>query len=542
MLLVGVGLLFAWCVGGAAPSVFWEDSGNLVASAWLLGVPHAPGEPGWLIPARLLMWLPVGDLAFRANLFSSAALAAIAVPLWWMLRASVPRPRAAVVLFVVLAGLIGYHARLQAVRAEVYALTAALLVLSLAAAVVLEGRRATVGAAAGLGLAATVHPLLAAAAIPGVAGARWARSPIRRADVALGLAVGVLPAALYAALPVRASVVPWRSWGIPTTPGALLDVLLARNFVQNFGGEAADPWTNLGTLLELYRRAGLPFLLALAAFALLWRGRRPVRALLVAAPLWIAGNLATQATQNVVYADNPDVAGYLLPGWLVLVPLAAVGLQAAWSEDVRASLRLPARVTTAGLAVLLVGLQLLDGADADRRDDHLPARYSSTLGYGLPPGSMLMTSGNNTAFVWTYLEGVERRAPDVLVMHRVLLGHPHDRLRLERETGGFEAATGLPWVEELRSRPLSRRSGVSRPFFLELREGDLDDLAGTERHGLAVRADGVIPGGSVDVAAAATLREMGERPLTRDPTARLVRTRFKAIRAAETRARAGGAP
>ncbi len=529
-LLVGLGLLFAWLALGAAPSVFWEDSGNLVASAWLLGVPHSPGEPGWLVPARLFMWLPVGDLAFRANLFSAACVAAIALPLWWMLKACVPRPGAAAGLFVVLAGLVGYGARLQAVRAEVYGTTALLLVLSLAGAVALTGRRATAVSAGALGLAATVHPLLAVAAVPGIAAARWARSPIRPADVGIGLLLGLAPSGLYAALPVRATAIPWRSWGVPDNLQAFLDVLLARNFVQNFGGQSADLATNLATLFGLYRRAGLVLLVLLALFAWSRRAAKPVRALAIAAPLWIAGNLATQATQNVLYGDNPDVSGYMLPGWLILVPLAAVGVHAAWSPDVREALRLPSRLTATGLAVVLLGLQLFDGRDADRRDDHLPARFASTMSYGLPGGAVLMTSGNSAAFLWTYLDGVERRARGVLTVHRALLGHPQDRLRLDRETGGFPEATGLPWHLELRDRPLNFVAGARRPFFLELREIDLPDARAGRRHGL-VTAFGAEPAPGVARVAGATLAELEARPAVDDPTAALVAAHHREIEA-----------
>ena len=521
-LLLGLGLLFAWMVWGAAPSVFWEDSGNLVASAWLLGVPHPPGEPGWLIPARLLMWLPVGDLAFRGNLLSAICVTATAIPLWWLLKACVSRPGIWAGLFVTAAGLVGHGARLQAVRAEVYGLTILLLLLALAGAVSLQGRRASAVAAAALGLAATVHPLLAIAATPGVAVARWVRSPVRAADVGIAAVVGIAPAGMYALLLVRAHRIPWRSWGVPDGGSSLFDVLLARNFAQNFGGEA-DVLGNLAILFGQYRQAGVLLLLLLILPAL-WKRTPAMTALLAATPIWIVGNLATQATQNKVYADNPDLTGYLVPGWLILVPLAAAGLHAAFSDDFPGAVRRPLRLAAAGLALLLVGLQTLDGASADRREDHLPARLATTMSHGLAPGAVLMTSGNNSAFVWAYLDGIERRRTDLLLLHRVLLGHPHEHLRVQR--AGRLEASGVAWVPGLRDRPL-RHVGDTAPFFLEAREVDLPDAVGLHRHGLVVSS--VPPSPATTFAAAATLAEFAARPTLSDPTAALLAAQYREI-------------
>ena len=83
-----------------------------------------------------------------------------------------------------------------------------------------------------------------------------------------------------------------------------------------------------------------------------------------------------------------------------------------------------------------------------------------------------MTSGNNTAFVWSWLDVVERRRVDITVLHRVLLGHPHERMRLDQH-GEFTARTGLPWAPPLRSDPLAMAGGSKGPFFLEVREVDI---------------------------------------------------------------------
>ncbi|GAB4546357.1 MAG: hypothetical protein Fur002_21340 [Anaerolineales bacterium] len=60
-----------------APDITWAnrgaDGGDLIAAAATGGVAHPSGYPTYLILARLFQFIPVGTLAFRANLLSAAA-------------------------------------------------------------------------------------------------------------------------------------------------------------------------------------------------------------------------------------------------------------------------------------------------------------------------------------------------------------------------------------------------------------------------------------------------------------------------------------
>ena len=54
----------------AAPSVFWWDSGELVANVRTLGVPHRPGFPLYVLLAKMFSYLPIGSFVYQQNLFS----------------------------------------------------------------------------------------------------------------------------------------------------------------------------------------------------------------------------------------------------------------------------------------------------------------------------------------------------------------------------------------------------------------------------------------------------------------------------------------
>jgi len=54
-----------------APTVSYWDCGEFIATSYILGVPHPPGSPLYLIIGRIFSMLPSsGDIAFRVNLIS----------------------------------------------------------------------------------------------------------------------------------------------------------------------------------------------------------------------------------------------------------------------------------------------------------------------------------------------------------------------------------------------------------------------------------------------------------------------------------------
>lgn len=76
-----------------APTVTGEDSGELIAAAYYFGVPHPPGYPLWTILCGIFTHLiPVGSIAWRANLFSAVCSAAAVQIMYFVLRQMRFRP------------------------------------------------------------------------------------------------------------------------------------------------------------------------------------------------------------------------------------------------------------------------------------------------------------------------------------------------------------------------------------------------------------------------------------------------------------------
>ena len=72
--LVVLCLTFIVYYSTMAETVSYWDCGEFIATSYILGVPHPPGSPLFLILGRIFSMLPFSDdIAFRVNLISPIA-------------------------------------------------------------------------------------------------------------------------------------------------------------------------------------------------------------------------------------------------------------------------------------------------------------------------------------------------------------------------------------------------------------------------------------------------------------------------------------
>src|SRR5512140_975105 len=64
--------VYAYCI---TPTVPYWDSGEFIATSYILGVPHPPGTPLYVLIGRLFSLLPFATIAVRVNLLSSLSSA-----------------------------------------------------------------------------------------------------------------------------------------------------------------------------------------------------------------------------------------------------------------------------------------------------------------------------------------------------------------------------------------------------------------------------------------------------------------------------------
>ncbi len=496
----GVGsVVFGTALLLAAPSVGWLDGGELVAGAWDLGVSHPPGQPLPTLVWRLAMLLPVASIPFRATLVSCACAALACVPLILLARSLVGETRtispSLLSWLVCVPAILGFASLSQATRTEVYSMQLLLALSVLAAAAGCHrgesgdrGRSAVVLVLL-LGLSGATHPLLAVALVPAaLLGLAGALRGIRIRIAVLAGAAAALTAGIQLYLPLRSAARPELAWGMPHTPGAFVAVLTGQSFAQNFSpSDGGMVGHNVGVVFDVLLSdigAGFVLLAILGLGATLLHGRRVVPGILALAML---GNVATVVLQNKVFGSNPDLHGYLALTTALAGLLGGVGLILALTR-LASSPRLP-RPAPVGWA-LVVGLLLLQAPVAWRADlsrNHEPERLARAQQDALPPGAVLVTSGNSSAFVGSYLERVERRRPDLAVFHRILLGHEFYELHLRQLHGSPPA--GLD-TRALRGSATAALAGGAPVVAVEIREPDLAHAANLVPAGRVMRLGG----------------------------------------------------
>jgi len=467
----------------SCPTVHWLDGGELSVSAFFLVPAHPPGEPFNAVLGRLATLIPLGSIAWRLNVLSAltaGAAVGAALLLWSELakggaldnEESRLLPMCALIL--AMGGFLTYPVWIQAVRTEVYAAHVFFALLTLGVllrAFRLPEKRVRLVLLAGffVGLDLAVHPLLAVLvalpAIPLVLSYPSGRRPRTLAGAACMLLMGF---SLYVLLPIRAQAEPMHGWGHPSTLTALLDMLLARTFQRNFSPLTATQLAkNFHEILNVLLSSTGPLLLLLSLLGMVELGRRRMRGALLLLGV-IATNFWAILPQNKVFADNPDLHGYLATTHILLWMMAALGLVSLLSMLNRWAPR--ARLSLAFVVPLLIVPPLVLWWPAlNRAGDDLAWIHGTKALEGIPPGGYLIVSGNDATFILAFLQEVERRRPDVTVLSRSLLTHKWYRRRHGYSDDFARAAR--------RSAARFATTTVQRPVRVEARAIDLGDAA-----------------------------------------------------------------
>jgi hypothetical protein len=416
-----------------------NDSGELAAAAYTLGIAHPTGYPLYTLVGYLVTHagerLGGGEPAHSLNVFS-ALMGALAIGLLTLLalRAAgrvVPRaPRP--VLY--LAGLLAAAALAldtdfwtEAVVTETRTLALALDAMVLALLVAPARPRAASSLAAALvyGLALCDH-LLSLYLAPAVLllAADWAGRDARRWLALLGLfLLGLTP---YLYLPLRAAARPLANWGDPATPARFLWIISGREYrPYMFNPDGTGPLAAIGgSLGALWGGLGGATLAAAAVgLIVLWRRARRLAAALA---LTFVVDVALTSAYSA-----PSAPTYLLPAALCACVAAATGWLAMGARAAQALARLlsgqrASAIVVCGVLALLVGVPevplaararsaVADSWDTSDRD------YGAYIVGGLPPHAVIFVRDEETWDVVWYAARALRPDRDVTVVSTALL-------------------------------------------------------------------------------------------------------------------------
>ena len=414
---------FAVSIVLSAPGLTWLDGGELALAAGLMGVAHPPGEPSYLVLAKLASLIPIGDLPFRLTLFSAASVAAASGLIAWLtaqlvvdlLRLEGSRCLIATLLGGGVAGLgfsLAPGVQLQAIRPELYGFMICLLLLA-AVGLRVGGRRGLALAVLPLCMAGAVHHAMLVAVIPGLGllALRRGKGSLRAGGVAT--LVLLIPGLLqFAWLPLRSFSDPALDFGSPRDLERILWAVSGAGYARSFQPDVALIGENLVAHAAIFvEDLGWP-LLCLGVLGGVLGFLRSRRVFFGCCLLIVVGVLPT-ALQGLFRADNPDARGYLLPIYSTLCIAAGLGASALslWVRARAPRLRHAIAPVLGATLFVPAALGALDSTSHSGR--FLPARLGAAVVDSAEPGAVLLLAGDSWSFPALYARYWEGRRPDL---------------------------------------------------------------------------------------------------------------------------------
>jgi hypothetical protein len=461
-----------------APTVTLEDSGELIAAAYSLGVAHPPGYPIFCIVGKLFTLLPLGSVAWRVNLMSAVFTAlgtGVAAWVTLLLVESLERGRAGsdrsaadrsatatagaaeaarakaghakALPAYALTAAIGSGLMLgsslevwqQALIAEVYGLGVFVSAVALLLLVLWERAdparrdRYFYGLCFSLALGFLTHPIsvilvpLAAFYIV-LTDRRYLLSARRLVAGALWFALGISPV-IY--LPLASARDPLVDWGNPETFANFKQVV-TRGLIPYASHGLAKTGGQIAYYFQLVARQWFPLLLVpvVLGFAVLLKRARRIF-WFVLGFLVLAGPVVTVITNIDVTAASPEVTAgnkwivsvFYIHSYICLSLAAGVGLwflTAALSKLVKrwtGPAAVPALVAVLLPAVFIpVNYGRVDMSDYRFADDYVHNAFTLA-----DQGALIVASFDPEYFPFVYYQAVERQRPDIAVIDPLLL-------------------------------------------------------------------------------------------------------------------------
>jgi hypothetical protein len=487
-----------------SPTVAWrndgEDSGDLLVASATLGIPHPTGYPLYVLLGRVATLLPVGTTAFRINLVSALAGATGVFFVARLALELAPAAGASALAVAALAASLLYAfsqgAWSQSVVAEVYTLNVAFLaaILWALARAQRTGSNRFLALSAflfGLGLANHLLVLAAAPAIAWVAVQRLISKSIGLTSCVLLLVLAIWGISLDAYLPIRASLGPEFSWGVPNTPQRLWWVLSGAQYRGNFfsrGLVAAGSHLVPGRWWKDFGPGLLVLVGGVVAWAIVSRRRRPVVEPVAAesgvalapepgaSPLPALLALAASLVLLSAYSI-PDDVGYWMPAGAILCGLAGAGLGGAWERS-RYLGRAALGIAAAALVILMART---NWPLVDVSGDMTPYIYARRNLEAVEPNALIVSDYDGRTFSLWFYKATEFKEshPHLAVVYKSLLIWDWYRYHIAKRYPGLVPPSGPPDANLMLNRIVARNV-KNRPVYLVRPDSALVSLFRTE--------------------------------------------------------------
>jgi Tfp pilus assembly protein PilF len=452
-----------------APTVSFWDSGEFIATAYILGIPHPPGTPLYVLVGRLFSMLPFSEAALGVNGFSAltGALAVLFLYLSLVRVVRIWRPeRSAENNLVVYAGAaagslfaaFGATYWTNAIEAEVYAASGFLmsfgtwLMLKWGEAPGEPGRRNLVLVVAylmALGVGLHLGTYLAAFSfLAFIVVVNW-RLLLDSRFMGMVIALSVLGALVHLFIPIRSVLQPPIDESSPQTFVSFFDFVNRKQYKPMTLFHRQASWAfQFGHFwryfLEQYMGEGstatrviarfLPLMGLLGLWVHLKKERRTfilLGSLFLLSGLWLIVYMNFTATEVRERDYFYTYAFFLYSGYMgigggeIISRLWRRLSSGGWNP------RVPATGAAALLLLLPLGVAATHFDSHDRRGDFNAHDYAHNILVGLEPNSVIFTNGDNDTFPLWFLQEVKGFRKDVRVVNLSLLNTPWYILQLK---------------------------------------------------------------------------------------------------------------
>src|SRR3989344_2060709 len=426
-------------------SVYFGDSGELIAVARTLGIAHPPGYPLYTMIAHLFTYLPFGNLAFRVNLFSAVTSSLTIVVVYFICLKLTKNRLASISASLFLA--FSYLFWLYSLVAEVFSLNNLFVALIILIAVyILENpnqdlsRRILYIGAFVFGLALTNHHTIlfltpALIFLVLATNPKLLTQPKFLILNTLFIFVGLLP---YIYLPLRASQNPILNWGDPTTLQRFLDVLLRREYgtLSLSAGVGVNPFTISPLIFYLisafWQFVTVGAILVLLGIIALYQNKKAFIFLLLA--YLFIGPVFVFLTKTS--PDNVGIAGGIERFFLASYVFFPIWIAISFQMLITNKLKLLKYATYLLLFVPIL-LLILNFEKVNQSKNFLYEEMGQKMFEVMPENSLLVTFGDKGTMIARYFQAGLGQRRDVILVNFHWLPTPWYKENLKRQYPNF---------------------------------------------------------------------------------------------------------
>ncbi len=418
-------LVFAAYVYHMCPTMYARDSAELATAVRVLGIPHAPGYPTYVLFGKVFDLLPAGNPAYRANLAAAFFAAAAAGLCYWIVLRSTRMRTAGLVSGLVLAFSAAFWK--QAVAAEVFSLAAAFLLAQILIQLEwLERPRSGLLWLNSMifGLSLGSHQILLFL-LPGAAFALWARRDkiSTPRTWALALAFFLVGFAVHLFLPIRASQAPLLNQGNPNTLNRLVRTLTRADYgaLKLSAGKSGGDENRFAHSLVMAKSAVRQFTpvgVFLAGMGLIGLLRsRSHFALSLILSLLSLGPLFLWIAAMPIDADTLAlIERFYWPSWCLISIFIGVGVANGAASVFGESASLKRSALAAAGLLLPIWLGTNSARALSQRQDFHAYDLMRDVFAGLPKEAVFLTTTDTVTHGSYYLQFAEKKRLDVKVV------------------------------------------------------------------------------------------------------------------------------